>query len=199
MTSDPDDDGDGEAGSGDDLPEDAPDDERPDQPVEGSPGGLIGAVRDVLEAIADADREGSESFRAGGRLPGGTVRTEYGVSGRIGLPDGRPGVPTGGSDRTTAGSDDGSSTTPGDAGIEGAEYRVDTRYDEDADELVVVADLPDVDHEDLRAAVDTEREELVIQVDDRTLDRLDLPWPAERVEGRFRHGILELRFEPLEE
>lgn len=195
----------GRDGGDDDRDGDGPGTEAPDEGSATQPGddyrGVLGVVRAVLDAIADADRGGHQSFRAGGRLPGGHFRTEYGISGRIGLGPGgaRPGMDRGDRDRTGGEGDPGSSRSRADADLEGADYRVDSRYDEASDELVVVADLPGVDHEDLRAAVDQDSDELVIQVDDRTLDRLDLPWPAERVEGRFRHGILELRFEPAEE
>lgn len=152
--------------------------------------GLLGAIGRILQSLADAERDGQSGVAGAGRLPSGHFTTEYGYAGRIGI----GGDDQGGSSTRESSND----RDVNDASADEDGYRVDVRYDEDDDELLVVADLPDVSADELNAGIDTTTDELVIQVDDRTVDRLELPWTVEDVESRFRHGILELRFTPTE-
>lgn len=148
--------------------------------------GLLGAIGRIVEALADAERDGRSEFGGAGRHPSGHFTTEYGYAGRIGIGD----------DAADSGSS-GDRGTDADRSLEDDDtYRVDVRYEEGDDELLVVADLPDVSADELNAGIDTDTDELVIEVDNRTVDRLALPWPVEAVDSRFRHGILELRFTP---
>lgn len=157
--------------------------------------GLLGAIGRIVEALADAEREGRTEVGGAGRHPSGHFTTEYGYAGRIGLDDLDSGSGSGSGRASASGSqpDTGESPATDDA------YRVDVRYDESADELLVVADLPDVNADDLDAAVDRASNELLIDVEDRTVERLELPWPVDDVDSRFRHGILELRFTPSDD
>lgn len=144
--------------------------------------GLLGAIRGVVEALADAEREGRDEFRGSGRIPNGHFTTNYSYSGRIG--------------RSDAESDAGSDSDPT---HETDEYLVDVRYDEGDDEMLVVADLPDVSVEDLTVGIDRDTNELVVGVENRPLERLELPWPVAEADSQYHHGVLELRFTPAEE
>lgn len=152
--------------------------------------GLLGAIGRIVEALADAERNGRSEVGGAGRHPSGHFTTEYGYAGRIGIGDSDP----------KSGSDGRSSSDSQSDAVEPAEgeetYRVDVRYDDEEDELLVVADLPEVSADELNAGIDTGTNELVIEVDDRTVERRELPWPVEDVDSSFRHGILELRFTP---
>lgn len=85
----------------------------------------------------------------------------------------------------------------GDGGREAgpAPSQIDTRYH--GDELVVVADLPLTDPEDLRAGIDGDGTDLVITTNRRTVGRVVLPWEStETTRARFHNGVLELRLRP---
>jgi len=152
-------------------------DEHDSRDDEHSPDGLLGAIRLVVDSLVDAERDGRKSFGDSGRLSRGPFRTEYGFSGSIGGP-GR-------------GSDDRSSSrrrrSPDDD-----QYHVDVRQHDD--QLLVVADMPDVDAEDVSTGIDEERSELVVGVGNEPIERMELPWPVGGVDARFHHGVLELRF-----
>lgn len=155
--------------------------------------GILGGLRSLLEALAEAD--GDDPTRVGRtrRRSGGRFSTEFGFSGRVGRPTSR-------SDRRADSGSDASSITgrsaPDDRMDE--DYHVDVRHDDDG-QLVVVADMPGVEHDDLRVGLDEASNELVVGVDDRPVERLSLPWPVDDVEGRFNHGVLELRITATED
>ncbi len=144
---------------------------------------LLGAVRDIVGALADAQR----TDHPPGRRSRPTFSAEYSIESDLG-----PGRPSPTDDRTSPGSGDstGSST---DSIPSDDQFRVDTRYDEDTGELLVIADLPAVDVDELTVGLDRSRNELVIGVGDRPVERLELPWQVTDVDSRFRNGILELR------
>lgn len=170
----------------------SPDDER-----EPERGGLLGGLRSLLEALADADQDGTNRVSRRRRSEKGRFSTDIGFSGRLGRPSSGPGS-SGDSDSAT-GSDPSSisdRSAPGDRVDE--DYHVDVRHDADG-RLVVVADMPGVDHEDLTVGLDEESNELVVGVDERAIERMPLPWPVEDVEGRFNHGVLELRITAAED
>ena len=144
--------------------------------------GLFGAIRGILEALGDPERTDVDRS---GRIPNRHFTTEYSVSGRIG------GSESGSISGSQPQSDTGSTRETGDS------YLVDIRYDED-DDLLVVADLPDVEADELTVGLDEDRNELVIGVENRPVERVNLPWPVADVESRFRHGVLRLRFTPAE-
>ena len=152
-----------------------------DEPEDDRETTLLGAIRHVIDSLVDAEREGRTDARGTGRLPKGHFTTQYDFSGRIGPPDS--------TDR-----DGGSTRQTGDE----SSYHVDVRQAGD-EELLVVADLPAVEADDLTVGLDRERNELVIGVEDRAVDRVELPWPVADVESSFQHGVLELRFTPEDE
>lgn len=141
--------------------------------------GLFGALRHLLDAIAEAGRD--ETDRGTGRTPEGHFRTEFGFSGQVG--------------GSRSGADRGGTSHAEDAG---ESYHVDARYDDRDDELLVVADLPDVDANDLVVGLDEASNDLVIGVRGRVAERVSLPWPVDEVASRFNHGVLELRLSPSE-
>lgn len=163
-------------------------DRAPDRDREEAVGGLLGAIRGILEAVSDAEHEGRPDFGGTRRYSKGHFTTEYGFSGSIG------GARSRGDSGTDADTGSGSRSGSDASSEEDESYRIDVRRDED--ELLVVADLPAVDAEDLTLGVDEARDELVIGVDDRAVERVELPWTVADVDARFHHGILELRSTP---
>ena len=172
----PDDEDRGDGRAGDEHQRDAT---RDSPPV----GTLLGAVRDIVGALADAQR----TDHPPGRRSRPTFSAEYSIDSVLG-PERR----SGGDDGSPPATRDapGSST---EASTSDEEIRVDTRYDEDTGELLVIADLPGLDVDDLTVGLDRSRNELVIGVEERPVERLELPWAVTDVESRFRNGILELR------
>lgn len=147
------------------------DDNRPSRGDEDEPTrGILGAIRRVVDALAEAERDGKTRFGGAGRIPGNHFTTQYGFSGRIGGPRGR-------TDSTREAGD---------------RHLVDVR--ETDDELLVVADMPAVERKDISVGVDEDRNEFVVGVGNEAVERMELPWPVEDVDAQFQHGVLELRF-----
>lgn len=138
------------------------------------PSGLFGVIRHVLGALVDAERSGAREVRGAGRRPGRRYSIEYGFSGRVG--ERPPGT--------------------GSRADVDADYLVDVREADDA--VLVVADLPDVERDDLTVGLADGRSVLVIRVDGRPIERIELPWPVDAVEPRLHHGVLEIRITPAE-
>lgn len=85
----------------------------------------------------------------------------------------------------------------GEADVVADDYLVDTHRTED--EFVVTAELPGVDEEDLSVGIDVTSNDLVIAVDGRTIDRVDLPWSStDAAKVWFNNGILEVRLQPAD-
>lgn len=143
---------------------------------------LLGAIRHVIDSLVDAEREGRSGAQGTGRIPKGHFTARYGFSGRVGSSESTEGE----NRESTRRSEDESP------------YLIDVRYDEADEELLVVADLPEVEADELTVGLDPDRNELVIGVENRPVDRVELPWPVADVESRFQHGVLELRFTPEE-
>jgi hypothetical protein len=144
-------------------------------------GGLIGTVlSDALEAVADADEE--ERATRTGSVTDGKRRAEYGITvGTI-----RPGaVPSSPENRAAA-----LETTD-------TEYATSVRRIEG--ELVVTADLPEIDPEGLAAGVTGDSNTLLIANDDRLLTRVGLPDGGFAVDGAsFNNAVLEVYLRPAE-
>lgn len=138
------------------------------------PSGLFGVIRHVLGSLVDAERSGGRDVRGTGRRSGRRYSIEYGFSGRVG--ERPPGT------ASRAGAD--------------ADYLVDVREADDA--VLVVADLPDVERDDLAVGLADGRSVLVIRVDGRPIEQIELPWPVDAVEPRLHHGVLEIRITPAE-
>lgn len=73
-------------------------------------------------------------------------------------------------------------------------HRVTTRTDED--ELLVVADLPDVDVDAITVGFDDDT--LVIGVDGRELERVTLPWAEAAANATIQNGILTVTIAPVD-
>jgi HSP20 family molecular chaperone IbpA len=168
------------------------DDRDPDDDRGAERSGLLGGLRSLLEALADAERDGTNRIDRSRRSEKGRFSTEIGLSGRIGPPS------LGRSPGSDAGSDPSSITGRSEPdGRPDVDHHVDVRHDDDG-RLVVVADMPGVEHEELTVGLDEASNELVVGVENRAIERLPLPWPVDDVEGRFNHGVLELRITAAE-
>lgn len=74
-------------------------------------------------------------------------------------------------------------------------HLLDTRYP--GEEFVVVADVLGASEDDLFVGLDTEANELVVEVHDERLERVTLPWEAVEVTGvTLNNGVLEARIHP---
>ncbi|WP_232702621.1 gas vesicle protein GvpH [Halobacterium wangiae] len=155
--------------------------------------GLLGAIRQVLGALADAEREGQSGVVGGGKRSGDRVSVEYGFTGRLGdLID------------ETDGRRPRASSRPDTEAIPETEtetetnstHLLDVREEEGA--FLVVADVAGVDVDDLTVGLTDERTTLVVLVEDEQLGRIDLPWRAAEVEAQHQHGVLEIRLTPEE-
>ena len=72
------------------------------------------------------------------------------------------------------------------------DHLVDSRRE--GDELVVTADLPDVDADELVLGVDADADELVLGVDGRTIERVPLPWGrVEVADATYNNNVLVAR------
>lgn len=131
---------------------------------------IFDVVRHVIDSLQEAQREGRDSTRGAGHISGPRGRTDYGFSARIGPETEEP---------TAAGDHD---------------HLLDVRRGED--HLLVVADLPEADTDDLTAGIDRGTNDLVVGVDGKPVERVSLPWSDVDVDARFEHGVLELRVEP---
>jgi len=168
------------------------DDER-DDAERPAGGGLLGGLRSLLAALADAEGDGPDRVSRSRRRSGSRFTTEFGFTGRLGRPSGHPDA---GADSRSDGSSISGRSSPHDRADEN--HHVDVRHDDDG-RLVVVADMPGVDPDDLRVGLDEDANELVVGVDDQPVERLPLPWPVDDVEGRYNHGVLELRITAAED
>lgn len=133
---------------------------------------IFDVLRHVANSLQEAQRDGRDRAGGAGHISGPRGRTDYGFSARIG-----PGTEE---TETTASADH--------------DHLVDVRRGED--HLLVVADLPDVDADDLTVGIDRGAGDLVVGVDDTPVEHVPLPWPDADVDARFEHGVLEVHIEP---
>ena len=80
--------------------------------------------------------------------------------------------------------------------VDSDEYLITTR--QEGSEFVVVADLTNVDAEDLTVGIDDVRDFLVIGVEGRAVERVPLPVTSVVTDASFSNGILEVRMQPSE-
>jgi HSP20 family molecular chaperone IbpA len=145
-----------------------------------SPSGVLGVVRQIVDALADAERTGRKTTAGGGRWSRGTRSVEYGFTGRLGgLLEGGDADREGGTQviRETLSHGD-------------EEYLVDVR--EVAGGVLVVADAPGVDTDDFRIRLTDDRTTIVVVLDGESLGRISLPWRAADVDPVYHHGVLEI-------
>lgn len=153
--------------------------------------GILDVIRHVVETLQEIEREEEHSGRGVGRASRDRVRTDYGFSARIGSERER---------ENRSGTDARTDTSE-------PEYIVEVRHADD--EMVVTADLPDVEREELVVGVDPDTNALVIAVsraDDRAggradevVERIPLSWDAISVaDTSFNNGIFEIRLQPAE-
>lgn len=83
------------------------------------------------------------------------------------------------------------------AEVTNSDYVVSVRYSDD--EVVAVADLPDIDPDELSAGIDQETAELAIGKGDTVIKRVSLRHGNLAItDAAFNNGILELRLYPEE-
>lgn len=72
-----------------------------------------------------------------------------------------------------------------------SDYHVTSR--EDGEGIVVFADLPGVDADELTVGLEGDGDTLLIAVGGATVKRLSLPWAARAERSSFNNGVLEVR------
>lgn len=148
---------------------------------------LLDVLRHVVETLQEAERSGEGKGRGSGTVSGGRGRTDYGFTVSTGPdPDSlweRLGV----DDPSDGG--DSRSTTPRSTD---EEYLVDVREEEDG--VVVLADLPRATAESVTVGIDRGRNDLVIGLDGKVVERIGLGEADISVaDSTFRNGVLEVR------
>lgn len=155
-----------------------------DDPDEGaSPSGVLGVIRQVVDALADAERTGRKTTAGSGRWSRGSRSVEYGFSGRIGgllESEDEGSTPAGGGSAVVR-----EALSHGDE-----EHLVDVR--KTGNGVLVVADLSGVDIDDLTVRVTDDWTTLDVVLDDESLGRISLPWQAADVDPVYHHGVLEI-------
>lgn len=155
-------------------PDDRDDRERAD-PAFGLRAGLS-AFADLLRAL---DEEGER--RGSGRIEGDRSTIDYDVNIGTGPgPGDRKGRPS-----RSSGSRRKRRKRPSDD-----DYHVTTRETDDG--VVVIADLPGIDDDDLTVGFEDDDRTLAVAVDGEVVERVSLPWPAEPERSTFRNGVLEI-------
>ncbi|MFC4245495.1 Hsp20/alpha crystallin family protein [Natribaculum luteum] len=170
------------------MTDDYPTDDSPEEPSDDRRGGNW--LTSLLNALERLDR-----YSASERRERDDRRIDYDVSIRTGLdaledrrgaderrPPGRR--PTGTRPSTPSGS---RSDTAG-----AARYNVTTQSYED--ELLVTADVVGTDPDDV--TVGFEDGTIVVAVDGRRLERVELPWPESTAEASVHNGVLTVRARP---
>lgn len=155
------------------------DQNNPPRDKEDTDSGLSKLIRLLVAALAEAEQKGNTTFAMSGEVPGDKLSTEYGISGELG------------SIRPEAESEEDSMSRSSASPTPTDEYLIEAR--ESGDELLVVADLPDIEAADITAGLEENRNELVLFLAGEEVERVRLPWTVADVESQFQHGILELR------
>ncbi|MDL5363086.1 gas vesicle protein GvpH [Halalkalicoccus sp. NIPERK01] len=149
---------------------------------------LLDILRHVVETLHDAERSDEGETAGHGTVSGRSFRTDYEFTVSTGLdpdPDshwGHLGIEEL-SDESTATSID---TDEG--------YLVDVR--EEGDAIIVLADLSQMTAESVTTEIDRERDELVIELGEKTIERIPLDDAAITVtDSTFNNGVLEVRLQ----
>lgn len=160
----------------------------PDEPIDDRrDGNWIASLLDALERL---DRYSSSEHRGRGR------RFDYDVSIRTGLDaiddrrrDPDEGRPPG---RRPSGT---RPSSPAREAPNADRYNLTTRRH--GDELLVTADVAGVDPDDVTVGLDDDV--LVVAVEGRPLERVDLPWDESTTEARVNNGVLTVRARPADD
>lgn len=196
-------DGPDDRASDDDRPDDGPDWQGNRPPAgdrESTPESWLSNLRSALERLEEFSRSGRRT---------GSTGLDYDVSIRSGLDDlgtGRgAGEPPGrGVDERSGPARGGSpgvgSSAPDRRRIrrprrERTDYHVTTRTDEE--EVLVTADLAGVDPDDVTVGFDERT--LVVGVEGRALERVQVPWEDRTARAAVRNGILSVTVTPVTE
>jgi HSP20 family molecular chaperone IbpA len=133
-------------------------------------------IEGLLDALERADREDRTTLYGGTRRADRPFGMDYGFDVRWGLD---------------------SFDTDEPPTEEHRSHLVDTRRTDDG--MGVVADLPDVDRDDVTVRIDEEHRFLEIGTDDGVIERVPLPWPAEVRTTRLNNGVLDVVLAPKHE
>ena len=175
-----------------------PEDDRRDESTDDQ-GHWLTSLLSALEWLDEASTSG--------RRRGDRSVIDYDVSIRTGdAVDDRPGVDRSplageGTDRDDRGEDSDwnrprtrryRSDSPSSSTAPSGDHLLTTR--ETDDELLVTADVAGVDPDDVTVGFDGAT--LVVGVERRELDRIDVPWPDRTADAAIKNGILTVRVEP---
>lgn len=154
------------------------------------PAGLLDQLRTLLETLAEIDEEETGHRRGSGQIDRGTGRIDYNYDVSIGL-----------------GQRDQSSTTRSSPPRSHSERRsrhqrttedlvhIETREGPNGDELVVIADLPDVaDEDDVDVDLDADEPALVLRVNENEMRRIPIDQAEMTITDlSINNQVLEIR------
>lgn len=172
------------------------DDTRDDENVDSTDvniglGGLLGSVGDIIEALSELEDAEDDSKSESGTLDRDSFTIDYSYDVNVGL----------GGDRKRRGksSDDRSEperTVDIDNQGDAVDYTVDVREYED--EVLVSADLPGVDEDDLDVAIEGDAGTLTITAGEDVIERISVDSQLSVTDVSFRNQILQIRLQARE-
>ena len=159
---------------------------RPAEGVEFGFGGLFKGIGNLLDLATKMAEEGKEGYSDSGEFEalGGRAKGVYGFSVRLGL-GGKPVVEHFGNIRETE---------TGPVVAETREPLVDVL--DEGDRLVVIAELPGVEQDNIHLEVKDDVLALTAEAKDRRYDKeilLPSPVDADTLESSYRNGVLEIK------
>ncbi len=159
---------------------------RPGEPVEFSLGGLFKGIGSLFDLISKMTEERKEEYTRTGEIKGlgDKLKGVYGFSIKMGL-GGKPVIEQFGNIRATE---------EGTVVAEVREPLVDVL--DEGDQLVVIAELPGVEEDDIHLEAKEDILELMAEAKDRKYSKeVLLPYPVDinTMESSYRNGILEIK------
>jgi len=159
---------------------------KPGEGIEFGLGGLFKGLGSLFDLISKMTEEGKEEYTRSGEVKGlsGKAKGVYGFSIRMGL-EGKPIIEQFGNIRATE---------EGTVVAEVREPLVDVL--DEGDRLVVIAELPGVESEDIHLEVKEDILELTAESRDRKYSKeilLPSPVDADTMESSYKNGILEIK------
>lgn len=171
-----------------------PDDEEDDgdtSEVDLGLGGLFGSIGELIEALSEIDQNEDGTRSETGRVDRDSFTIDYNYDVNVGIGGDR--------DRRSRSRDHSSEperTVDVDDFERDPEYEVDVREYED--EVIVSADLPGVDEEDLDITVEDDEGAVTIEAANDVIERIPLDDQLSVTDVSFKNQILQIRLQHTE-
>lgn len=177
--------------------DDERDDERDDETVDSTDidvglGGLLGSIGEIIEALSELEdaEDGPKSER--GRIDRDSFTIDYNYDVNVGL---------GGDRKRRSGSSDDRSEPERTVDVDDQEDALDHAVDvrEYEDEVIVSADLPGVDEDELDIAIEDDASTLSITAGEDVIERIPLDSQLSVTDVSFKNQILQIRLQASED